>query len=179
MSHASFGSTALSCACLTPMLTSTAAAAPAAATRRVATPALRFALEKNTGRYPKEVPFVARSGGGTLFLTRREAVLALREGERAAALRLKLLGSNAGAVASGLEQQPGIVNYYLICNDPKQWRANVPTYSRVKLTGVYPGVDLVTFGAGQSRTLEYDFVVRPGCRHVGAAPSPDGVPMTV
>jgi hypothetical protein len=118
------------------MLTSTAAAAPAAATRRVATPALPLAFERNTGRYPKEVQFVARSGGDTLFLTRREAVLALREGEKAAALRLKLLGSNAGAVASGLDRQPGIVSYYFICNDPKQWRANVPSISLVKMSVV-------------------------------------------
>ncbi len=138
-----------------------AVASPAAPARRVATPNLPLTFEKNTGHYPREVQFVARSGAGTLFLTRREAVLALRKGEKAAALRLKLQGSNTKAVASGLDRQPGIVNYF-IGNDPKQWRANVPTYSRVKLTGVYPGVDLVYYGAGQSRTLEYDFVVRPG-----------------
>ncbi len=138
-----------------------AVASPAAPARRVATPNLPLTFEKNTGHYPREVQFVARSGAGTLFLTRREAVLALRKGEKAAALRLKLQGSNTKVVASGLDRQPGIVNYF-IGNDPKQWCANVPTYSRVKLTGVYPGVDLVYYGAGRSRTLEYDFVVKPG-----------------
>jgi hypothetical protein len=138
-----------------------AIASPAAPARRVATPNLPLTFERNTGHWPKEVQFVARSGGGTLFLTRREAVLALRKGDKATTLRLMLQGSNAKAVASGLEKQPGIVNYFL-GKDPAKWRTNVPTYSRVKLAGVYPGVDLVTYGAGRSRTLEYDFVVRPG-----------------
>ncbi|MCX6361503.1 MAG: SBBP repeat-containing protein, partial [Armatimonadetes bacterium] len=136
-------------------------ASPATPARRVATPNLPLTFEKNTGHYPREVQFVARGGGGTLFLTRREAVLSLRTGDKAAALRLKLQGSSAKTVASGLDKRPGIVNYF-IGKDPAQWRTNVPTYSRVKLTGVYPGIDLVTYGAGKSRTLEYDFVVKPG-----------------
>jgi hypothetical protein len=118
-------------------------------------------FEKNTGRFPAQVKFVARSGGGTLFLTNREAVLALSGQDKAVALRLKLARSNPGAVVTGLDKQSGIVNY-LIGNDPKKWHTNVPTYSRVKLAGVYPGVDLVYYGAGKSRTLEYDFVVKPG-----------------
>ncbi|MCX6358476.1 MAG: SBBP repeat-containing protein [Armatimonadetes bacterium] len=122
---------------------------------------LPLTFERNTGHWPEQVEFVARSGQGTLFLTKREMVLSLRKGDKGAALRLKLQGSNPKAVASGLEKQPGIVNYF-IGNDPKKWRTRVPTYSRVKLAGVYPGVDLVTYGAGKSRTLEYDFVVRPG-----------------
>ena len=105
--------------------------------------------------------FVARSGAGTLFLTNKEFVLALRKGDKRTALWLKLQGSGPKAVASGLDKQQGIVNYF-VGNDPKQWRTNVPTYSRVKLAGVYPGVDLVTYGAGESRALEYDFVVKPG-----------------
>src|SRR6266498_2029816 len=43
-------------------------------------------------------------------------------------------------------------------------RTSVPTYSKVQLDDVYPGVDLVYYG--NQRQLEYDFVVHPG-----AAPS--------
>ena len=136
-------------------------ASPSAGPARSLNANLPLTFEKNTGRYAKEVQFVARSGGGALFLTSREMVLSLRKGDKATALRLKLQGSNAGAVASGLDKQPGVVNYFL-GNDAKKWRTNVPTYSRVKLAGVYPGIDLVTYGAGKSRTLEYDFVVKPG-----------------
>ena len=139
----------------------TAAAAPAARPQRASVPNLPLTFEKNTGHWPREVQFVARSGGGTLFLTKREAVLDLRGKGRSAALRLKLAGSNPAAVVTGLDKQSSIVNYFL-GNDPKQWCVNVPTYSRVKLAGVYPGVDLVYYGAGKSRALEYDFVVKPG-----------------
>ncbi|MCX6361537.1 MAG: SBBP repeat-containing protein [Armatimonadetes bacterium] len=142
-------------------LAATAGAAPPAVHRAPTAPNPPLTFERNTGRYPKEVRFVARGGGGALFLTSREMVLSLSNGRKASALRLKLQGSNPRAVASGLDKQPGIVNY-LIGNDPRKWRTNVPTYSRVKVAGVYPGVDLVTYGAGKSRTLEYDFVVKPG-----------------
>ena len=143
------------------LLLSAVAALAAPGTPKTQAPGLPLTFEKNTGQYPKEVQFVGRTSGGTVFLTRREAVIALTKGGKAAALRLKLTGSNAKAAVSGLEKQAGIVNYF-IGNDPKKWHARVPTYSRVKLAGVYPGVDLVYYGAGQGRTLEYDFVVKPG-----------------
>ena len=76
-----------------------------------------------------------------------------------AVLRLKLLGANPEAKASGLEELPGKSNYFL-GNDPKKWRTNVPNYARVKYENVYPGVDLVYYG--NQRQLEYDFVVAPG-----------------
>jgi hypothetical protein len=149
-------------ACSAALLAAVAgSASPSAGLTRSQNASLPVTFEKNTGHYPKEVRFVARSGAGTLFLTNKEFVLALRKGDKRTALRLKLQGSSPKAVASGLDKQPGIVNYFL-GNDPKQWRTSIPTYSRVKLAGVYPGIDLVTYGAGMSRTLEYDFVVRPG-----------------
>ncbi len=52
----------------------------------------------------------------------------------------------------------GTANYF-IGNDPKKWYSNVPTYAKVKYTGVYPGVDLIFYGNQQH--LEYDFVVAP------------------
>ena len=49
---------------------------------------------------------------------------------------------------------------YLTGNDPSQWHTNVSDFARVKLQGVYPGVDLIYHGnQGQ---LEYDFTVAPG-----------------
>ncbi|NLH98964.1 MAG: hypothetical protein GX446_05660 [Chthonomonadales bacterium] len=61
-----------------------------------------------------------------------------------AVLRMKLVAANGKALASGLEKQQGIVNYF-IGNDPKKWRTNVPTYARAKLAGVYPGIDVVYY----------------------------------
>ena len=77
----------------------------------------------------------------------------------AAVLRMKLVGTNAGAKVTGLEELPGKSNY-IIGNDPKKWRTNVPNYGRVKYAQVYPDVDLVYYG--NQRELEYDFVLAPG-----------------
>ena len=161
MSSHSLRRFALACPAALLALAASAGAAPPAALRAPQMSNLPLTFEKNTGHWPRQVQFVARGGGGALFLTKREMLLSLRKGGKSAALRLKLAGSNPGAAVTGLDKQPGIVNYF-IGNDPKQWRTNVPTFSRVKLTGVYPGVDLVYYGAGKSRTLEYDFVVKPG-----------------
>ena len=49
---------------------------------------------------------------------------------------------------------------YFRGHDRSQWRSGIPTYQKVKYTGVYPGVDLVYYG-NQGR-LEHDFVVAPG-----------------
>ncbi len=61
-------------------------------------------------------------------------------------LRMKLVGANAKATVTGLQKQPGIVNYF-IGNDPKKWRTRVPTYAKAKFAGVYPGIDVVYYGA--------------------------------
>src|SRR5207249_3517761 len=74
-------------------------------------------------------------------------------------LRMKLVGANQAAKVTALDELPGKSNYF-IGNDPKQWRADVTTYGKVKYEGVYPGIDLVYYG--NQRQLEYDFVLAPG-----------------
>jgi len=59
---------------------------------------------------------------------------------------MRLVGADQKAVATGIEKQPGIVNNF-IGNDPKNWRTRVPTYAKARLAGVYPGIDLVYYGA--------------------------------
>ena len=71
---------------------------------------------------------------------------------------MQLIGANAYPTVTGLDALPGTVNYFR-GPDPTQWRSGVPTYQRVKYTGVYPGIDLLYYG--QQRQLEYDFVVAP------------------
>ncbi|MBM3496876.1 MAG: hypothetical protein FJX72_21530, partial [Armatimonadetes bacterium] len=161
---------------------------------------LPLTFERNTGRYDKRVKFLTRTGGTTVFLTANEMVMVLPgkatgEGRGARSdrdlasgcpsgpsrpsanhvLRMRLVGSNSKSVATGLQKQPGIVNYF-IGNDPKKWRTRVPTYARAKLAGVYPWVDVVYYGneargkgpeqawgvRSQPSALEYDFILRPG-----------------
>src|SRR5205807_227024 len=143
---------------------------------------LPLSFEANQGQFGPRVKFASRNRGYSLFLTPTEAVLSLRDdradaeptaaGQAAAGkvvsqasgpastlVRMKLAGSNADPSISGLEQQPGAVNYF-VGNDPQKWRTKIPTYAKVRYENVYPGIDVVYYGnQGQ---LEYDFVVRPG-----------------
>src|SRR5438309_2391929 len=135
-----------------------------------------LSFEANQGQTDPRVKFLSRGSGYTLFLTRDEAVLALRSRQSSVVssqlqkttdhglrttdtLRMKLVGANQAANVTALDELLGKTNYF-IGNDPKKWRTDVPTYGKVKYEGVYPGVDLVYYG--NQRQLEYDFVVAPG-----------------
>ncbi len=48
---------------------------------------------------------------------------------------------------------------YFPTSDPKTWFSNIPTYSRVKYSGVYPGIDAAFYG--NANRLEYDFMLQP------------------
>lgn len=78
---------------------------------------------------------------------------------KAAALRISLLGADKAAKVEAADELPGKNNYF-IGSDSKKWRTNVPAYSRVKCESIYAGVDLVFYG--NQRQLEYDFIVAPG-----------------
>ena len=77
------------------------------------------------------------------------------------ALTMKLEGANQAAEVEGVDQLPGITNYF-VGRDPHNWHTGIPTYSKVRYRSVYPGVDLVYYG--NHRELECDWVVSPGAR---------------
>ncbi len=74
-------------------------------------------------------------------------------------VRMKLAGADPAPKAEALEPLPGKVNYF-IGADPQAWRADAPTYAKVRYQSVYPGIDLVYYG--NQRRIEYDFIVAPG-----------------
>src|SRR5712691_7387139 len=136
---------------------------------------LPLSFEANDGQADSQVKFLSRGRGYTLFLTSTEAVMVLREGEsvrsvaggppaakrekgkalRGTVLRMRLDGANPAPRLIGVRELPGKSNYF-VGNDPKKWRANVPTYAKAEYRDVYPGVNLVYYG--DQRQLEYDFV---------------------
>jgi hypothetical protein len=129
---------------------------------------LPLSFEPNVGQTDGEVRFVARGKGMIVYFTDNEIVMALHRREKTAdgssktnraVIRMKLTNGRPPLQAQGLDPQEGVSNYYK-GNDPKAWRTNVPHYGRVSLSGVYDGVDLVSYGNQQK--LEYDFVVAPG-----------------
>lgn len=150
---------------------------------------LPLSFEPNQGQTARQVKFLARGPGYTIFLTPHGAMLSLVAGQRPNAtlakahpvsalrsrvkraraarralpstdvVRMRLAGSNPHPKVVGLDKLPGRVNYF-IGNNPKKWRTNVPTYAKVAYKNIYPGVDLIYHG--NQRNLEYDFVLAPG-----------------
>jgi len=142
---------------------------------------LPLGFEANQGQTDPQVRFLSRGNGYSLFLTDTAATLALTKRDASAAergqaigiekklassaksgktdvVRMELVGTSHGLRVAGDDKLPGTANYF-IGNDPAKWRQNVPTYGKVRYSGVYPGVDLVYYG--NQRQLEYDFVVAP------------------
>jgi hypothetical protein len=116
----------------------------------------RLSLWKQESETEVEMPRDRRAGPALPFSSRGAGT----SGEAPKVLRMHLVGANAGAAVTGADELPDKSNYF-IGKDPKKWRTNVPNYAKVKLAGVYPGVDLVYYG-NQGGQLEYDFVVAPG-----------------
>lgn len=149
---------------LLPLVLLLLAAGPAAAAPPAPGPAdplsaLPLGFEPNVGQADPAVDFVARGRGYSVRLGPTAAVLALR-GPAPAVVRMALPGADPAARGQGQHPLPGRA-HYLLGRDPRRWRTDVPTYARVRYAGVYPGIDLVYYGAGRHR-LEYDFLVAPG-----------------
>ena len=129
---------------------------------------LPLSFEPNVGQTDSAVRFMARSKGMIVYFTDNEIVMSLNRREKGAdgvskanrhVIKMKMTNGRPPLQAQGLDPQGGVSNYYR-GNDPKAWQTNVPHYGRVSLSGVYDGVDLVSYGNDQK--LEYDFVVAPG-----------------
>jgi hypothetical protein len=119
-----------------------------------------LSFEANEGQVDMSVKFLSRGQGATLFLTPAEAVLSLRGAEHeTAVVRMQLVGATRAPRVLGEELQATKSNYF-IGNDSRQWHTGVAHYARVRMEGIYPGVDLLYHG--NQRQLEYDLVIAPG-----------------
>lgn len=104
--------------------------------------------------------FIAHGDHAGFLITRQGADFNLsRNAGPTAAGRLRFADANPAAEISGENALTGQVNYFLGAQ-PGQWRTAVPTFSRVRLDAVYPGVDVVFYGNRQK--LEYDFNLAAG-----------------
>ncbi len=142
---------------------------------------LPMSFERNEGQSASEVRYVSRGPGYQLFLTNQEAVVTLRQSsvhagnklnradvlraqrmlsrnDKMSVIRMQMLGANPNAEVAGANPLPGKVNYF-IGNDPAKWHTGIETFSQVKYSSLYPGIDLVYYG--NQKQLEYDFVVAP------------------
>jgi len=95
--------------------------------------------------------WVARGQGFAAYFDRQTTILHTA----GKTVRLTLDGSNPDAVLTG-EQRTGAPTSYFIARSFR----SVPSFARLRRANVYPGIDMVFYGRGES--LEYDFELSPG-----------------
>ena len=135
-----------------------------------------FYFEVNRGQTDSSVRYLSHGGRYSLFLTDDAIVIAMVGGElrrppaiaaagrkdRArmvrSAVRIRMIGANPHPAMTGLDPLPGQVNYLI--GNQADFHTNIPTFARVKVADVYPGVDVIHYGAHDS--LEYDIIAAPG-----------------
>lgn len=74
-------------------------------------------------------------------------------------LALTFRGASPDAVVRGTDELPGVYNY-LRGSDRSEWVTKVRGFGRVRIAGLYPGIDLDLYERDGS--LEYDLVLEPG-----------------
>src|SRR5438093_3115145 len=121
-------------------------------------------FEPNVGQAERHIKYLARGSSYALYFSNHKAELLLPRRSAAkqsgfSILSFELLGSNPVASLIGTQELSSKSNY-LLGNEPRHWRRNVPHFARIRYEQVYPGVDLVYYGRQQQ--LEYDFVLSPG-----------------
>src|SRR5262245_27131793 len=117
-------------------------------------------FEKNLGQADSHVKFLSRGPGYGVFLTDREAILRLNH-PTPATVRMSLSGQTSTPSIEPVDPLSG-KTHYLKGSASDRWHSDLPTYGRIRYSGVYPGVDIVYYG--NQRQLEYDVVVAPGVR---------------
>jgi hypothetical protein len=124
-------------------------------------PALPIVFEPNAGRWNPQVKFSARTDNYRVFLTASGAELTSSRpaAQRPQTLSISMLNANPRPEVSGADELHCRTSYFL-GNRKENWRTGMTNYARVRYSSVYPGIDLVYYGA--NRELEYDFVVGAG-----------------
>ncbi|CAN5290688.1 FG-GAP-like repeat-containing protein [soil metagenome] len=130
-------------------------------------------FEKNKGQTGKQVQFISRAQGFTLYLAETEAVFQLRIADlklgneetttknhipntKSDALRMKFVGANSSPTMKGVDEAITKTNYYI----GKKKFENVPNYQKVNYKNLYEGIDADFYGNSDNQ-LEFDFVIAP------------------
>ncbi len=119
------------------------------------TPGRFVSFEPAGSSSPAFAQYLAHRPGFDLFLGQSGVEMRSASG---APVRMRFVGGSSRARPSGIDRQVGVTNYLL--GSRSAWRLNVPNFSRIRYSAIYPGIDLEFYGAGD--TLEYDWIIQPG-----------------
>ncbi len=124
---------------------------------------LPFRFEENRGQVAAAAPFIA-TGPDYRFEaspTRNVLTWTDKRSRNSASLDTRFVGATSRARLLPESPMAATTNYFL-GRSPKNWHTGIPNYARLRVSGIYPGIDLVYHGTGGG--LEYDFEVQPGAR---------------
>src|SRR5260221_1644873 len=120
---------------------------------------LPLSFEPNRGQAESKTLYLARGAGYRLSLEASGSRILIHHGNKSAEISSRLVGTGNSTRLEALDPLAGHSSYFR-GRDSAKWVTGIPTFARVRQTGIYPGIDLIYYG-NQSR-LEYDFVVAPG-----------------
>jgi hypothetical protein len=104
--------------------------------------------------------FIAHGPDAEFVISRDGVEFTLTQpGKMAENVHMTFAGGAASSAVVGEDELAGKVNY-LLGSDHSQWQSGVPTFSRVRLEQVYPGVNVIYYGNREH--LEYDFNLAAG-----------------
>jgi hypothetical protein len=116
-------------------------------------------FEANHGHADVPAQFIARGRDAQFEISPAETQFVLHKtGTDFATVRMQFIGADPRAQIGGDSELSGKINY-LTGNDPAQWRSGIPTFAKVRVPEIYPGVSVIYYG--NQRQLEYDFVIEP------------------
>src|SRR2546423_9171830 len=107
---------------------------------------LPIVFEANAGRWNPQVKFSARTDNYRVFLTAGGAELSAHGSARK--MSISMLNANPQVEVSGSDQLACRTSYFL-GNRKEDWRTGVANYASVRYRAIYPGIDLVYYGASR------------------------------
>lgn len=109
---------------------------------------------ENRGQLAEPISFYVLGTDTSLYFT-SAGVTFVHDGST---VRLDFPGSDPNVRLIGETRARAVISYFV--GERDDWRTGVPTYSRIRYAGLWPGIDLVYLGgAGE---LKYEFIVQPG-----------------
>jgi beta-propeller repeat-containing protein len=112
---------------------------------------------ENRDVYPDEVKFYVQGAHKTLFFTNDGITFRLKGQDRGWVVKLDFVGANE-VQPEGQSKQEAVFSYFK--GSEKDWKAGLPSFSKVVYRDLWPGIDLVY--TGTVNRLKYEFQVAPG-----------------
>ena len=117
---------------------------------------LTYVLSERSGG--EEIAEKTASVKERLLINPAERELRSRRDQRRFAVKLDFVGANADVRPSGEEKTGAVISYFK--GKPEEWKAGLPTYSRIVYKNLWPGIDVAYYGTVDK--MKYEFIVHPG-----------------